>query len=234
MTTAPTLIDPKTLGFWVRCIREAQHMSQDALAEGANIDVRTIQRLEAGQAVNLTSRRRIARALGYDRPDVFDEPDFAAQVHKLLSHAKSIRQEAHDNQHPEHMRVPVERVISGTALVSFAETSNAVSLHADDDLPTATKRTAATLFDYIRDLVDVAADSSFSQKIAYGEDLDALLRDLKKLDVALYSAFRQCRMTNDSWADKTPIPMKIGYFTVLPIDRIITDIFVPKMVRTAF
>jgi hypothetical protein len=33
MTKTPILLDPKILGFWVRCIRETQHMSQDALAE---------------------------------------------------------------------------------------------------------------------------------------------------------------------------------------------------------
>jgi hypothetical protein len=52
MTTPPTLIDPKILGLSVRGIRETQHVSQDALAGAENIDVRTIQRLEAGQAVN--------------------------------------------------------------------------------------------------------------------------------------------------------------------------------------
>lgn len=42
MTKAPILLDPKLLGFWVRCIRETQHMSQDALAELSGVDIRTI------------------------------------------------------------------------------------------------------------------------------------------------------------------------------------------------
>jgi len=37
MTKAPILLDPKLLGFWVRCIRETQHMSQDALAESGGL-----------------------------------------------------------------------------------------------------------------------------------------------------------------------------------------------------
>jgi transcriptional regulator with XRE-family HTH domain len=71
-----TLIDPKMLGFWARCIREAQHLSQEALAANASVDIRTVQRFEAGKAVNITSRRALAKAMGYDNPDVFDDPKF--------------------------------------------------------------------------------------------------------------------------------------------------------------
>jgi DNA-binding XRE family transcriptional regulator len=46
-STTP-LLDPKILGFWTRCLRETQHMSQDALAASSGLDVRTIQRIEAG------------------------------------------------------------------------------------------------------------------------------------------------------------------------------------------
>ena len=31
----PTIIDPKMLGFWARCIREAQYLSEKALAADA-------------------------------------------------------------------------------------------------------------------------------------------------------------------------------------------------------
>ena len=34
---ATTILDPKLLGFWARCVREAQHLSQEALAEAAGI-----------------------------------------------------------------------------------------------------------------------------------------------------------------------------------------------------
>jgi hypothetical protein len=43
-----TLLDPKILGFWSRCVREAQHLSQEALAANASVNTRTIQRFEAG------------------------------------------------------------------------------------------------------------------------------------------------------------------------------------------
>jgi DNA-binding transcriptional regulator YiaG len=42
-----TILDPKLLGFWARCIRGATHLSQDALAANAGVDIRTVQRFEA-------------------------------------------------------------------------------------------------------------------------------------------------------------------------------------------
>jgi transcriptional regulator with XRE-family HTH domain len=59
--TAPTILDPKLLGFWTKCLRESQHISQDALAASSGLDVRTIQRIEAGNAVSVTTRRCLAR-----------------------------------------------------------------------------------------------------------------------------------------------------------------------------
>src|SRR5450631_1197689 len=71
-----TILDPKLLGFWAKCVRETQHLSQDALAVNAGVTIRTVQRFEAGQALNVTSRRALAKALGYDNPDVFDDLKF--------------------------------------------------------------------------------------------------------------------------------------------------------------
>ena len=70
-------------------------------------------------------------------------------------------------------------------------------------------------------------------KIAYSQDLDALLRDLE-LGTAVYSAVRSNRMRNDAWADKTPIPVKISYLTVVPADQVLTDMFVPCRARMGF
>lgn len=234
MTKAPILLDPKLLGFWVRCIRETQHMSQDALAKSSGVDIRTIQRMEAGNPVSVTTRRCLARGLGYDNHDIFDDPQFAMTVHSVLEGAQSINREAIEKQHPDHVRVQVERVKNGETLGRFADAANAMSLNADDELSLEAKQAAATLFDYVRDLIDVGNDASFSDKLAYSQDLETLLRELEGLGTAVYSAFRSMKMTNDTWADKTPIPMKIDYLTVVPVQRILTDMLVPRRAQMGF
>jgi transcriptional regulator with XRE-family HTH domain len=104
MKTGHSFLDPKILGFWVRCLREAQHISQDALAVLSGVDIRTVQRMEAGNAVAVTSRRCIAKALGFEKADIFDDPEFIADVHRLLDGLRKINEESLDKQHPEHVQ----------------------------------------------------------------------------------------------------------------------------------
>nr|WP_299506550.1 hypothetical protein [uncultured Rhizobium sp.] len=42
------------------------------------------------------------------------------------------------------------------------------------------------------------------------------------------------KLTNDNWADKTPIPTKVGYLTVVPAEKVLTDMFVPRRAKMGF
>ena len=84
-------------------------------------------------------------------------------VHSALEGAQAVNREAIEKQHPDHVRVQVERVKNGETLGRFADAANAMSLNADDELSLEAKQAAATLFDYIRDLIDVGNDASFSE-----------------------------------------------------------------------
>lgn len=222
-----TPLDPKLLGFWVRCIRNSQSVSQEALAATANVTVRTVQRFERGQPVNLTSRRCIARGLGFENSDTFDDPAFAASVQELLEGIKNLNESEQAKQHPDHVRVKVTKVLSGEALGRFADTSSAVLLHADDELPEGVKDNAAALFDYVRDLMDLD-DVPLSRKRSFHKELDTMLRDLENQGTMIYSGFRDLKLTNDSWADKSALPMTVGYLTVVPADRRLDEMYVPR------
>jgi transcriptional regulator with XRE-family HTH domain len=222
-----TPLDPKLLGFWVRCIRDSQHMSQEALAATANVTVRTIQRFESGKPVSITSRRCIARGLGYENPDAFDDPAFAVSVLQLFDQIKGHNESEQTKQHPDHVRVKVAKILNGEALGRFAEASNAVLLHADDELSEEIKDNAAALFDYVRDLMDLD-DVPFSCKRSYHRELETMLRDLENQGTLVYSAFRDVKLTNDSWVDKTPLPMTVGYLTVVPANKQLDEMYVPR------
>jgi transcriptional regulator with XRE-family HTH domain len=179
MKNTHTMLEPKVLGFWIRCIRETQHVSQDALVASSGLDVRTIQRIEGGNAVSITTRRCLARGLGYENSDIFEDPEFALNVHRVIEGAQTINKEAAEKQYLDHVRVKAERVKNGEALGRFADVSNAVLLHADDEISQKAKQVAAALFDYIRDLLDVGDDASFSDKLSYNKDLETMLRELE-------------------------------------------------------
>jgi hypothetical protein len=51
--------------------------------------VRTVQRFETGDAVQIGSRRVLAKTLGYDDQDIFDDPKFAATVLSCIEECSS-------------------------------------------------------------------------------------------------------------------------------------------------
>jgi transcriptional regulator with XRE-family HTH domain len=187
--TPMTTLEPALLGFWTKCIREASHWSQEAVAASAGLDVRTIQRVEAGKPVSITTRRALARGLGYENHDVFQDLKFIASVHGLLTDLQNGKRADFQAQFPDHIHVPVTRVTSGEAL---------------------------------------GDDASFSDKLAYNREMDAMLQRLERLGASAYSATRSTRMTGEFWSDKTSMPLTIGYLAIIPADRNITEILVPR------
>jgi hypothetical protein len=68
--------------------------------------VRTVQRFEAGETVQIGSRRSLAKALGYGDQDIFDDPKFAPRVLGFFHDLKAFQQKQVDDQHPDQMRLP--------------------------------------------------------------------------------------------------------------------------------
>jgi transcriptional regulator with XRE-family HTH domain len=229
METEAMTLDPKTLGFWTRCIRTTLHWSQEALAAEAGVDVRTIQRIEAGGGSSVSTRRQLARALGYENPDVFDDPDFIANVNDILAKTRDAAQaEELKKPFPEHIRITAERIKSGDALGRLADISTAIMPHTDDEIPQEAKEIAASLFDYLRDLMDISDEASFSDKVGFNKELGEILRELDDLGMAVYSAVRHTKVTGKTWQDKTPMPLTIGYVTVVPAEKEIVELVVPR------
>ena len=220
--------DPKFLAFWTKCIRETSHWSQEALAAAAGLDVRTIQRIEAGHPVSVTTRRALARGLGYDNPNVFEDVEFIKGVHDLFDGLRKVQDEEVPKQFPDHMRVNVSRVTSGEGLARVAYEANAYLFHADDAITEDAKEVAASTFDFLRDLGDLGDDGLFSEKLDYQRSLGDMLKELEVLGAACYCAFRATKMVGATWPDKTPVPMTIAYLTVVPAEKVLTDMMVPR------
>lgn len=222
------LKDPKFVAFWTRCIRETSHWSQEALAAASGLDVRTIQRIEAGRRISVTTRRALARGLGYDNPDIFDDPKFINGVNALFDGLRKVQDEEVQKQFPDHIRVGVAKVGSGEALARIAYEASAYLFHADETISNEAREVAASIFDFLRDLGDLGDDGSFSERLGYQRSLEDLLKQLEVLGAACYSAFRATKMVGASWTDKTPIPMTIGYLTVVPAGKVLTEMMVPR------
>ncbi|ASP69675.1 XRE family transcriptional regulator (plasmid) [Sinorhizobium meliloti] len=230
MTTDIDTKDPKFLAFWTKCLRETSHWSQEALAAASGLDVRTIQRIEAGHPISVTTRRVLARGLGYDNPDVFEDPEFIKGMHALFEGLRKIQDEDVQKQFPDHIRVSISQVKSGDGLARIAYEASSYLFHADDALSDEAKETAAGIFDFLRDLGDIADDISFADRLGYQRSLGEMLEQLEGAGAACYSAFRATKIVGENWVDKTPLPMTIGYSTVVPADHVLTEMMVPSRI----
>lgn len=228
-------LDPKLLGFWTRCIRETSKWSQDALAASSGLDVRTIQRIEAGKPTSITTRRALARGLGYDNPDTFEDPDFIRRIHELLDGARKAAEQSQlkelEKQFPDHIPVKTRAITEGSQLGQLAEASQGFLLHMDDDIAEEAKEQTAAIFDYVRDLGDLGGVDSYSYKLGFHRELDAMVRGLNELGVSMYMATRSTKLMNDSWVDKTPLPFTIAYLTVVRSEKELQEMMVPRRVR---
>lgn len=225
-----TLLDPKMLGFWARCVRETQHLSQEALAANASVNVRTVQRFEVGQPINVTSRRALAKALGYENPDIFDDSKFIESVLGFFDGLKTMQQKNLDDEHPDHVRIGAQTLVSGQEAAQFADVINAVSFSIDEGLSDDTKALAASFCDYVQDLMDVD-DVPMSSRLEFAKDRDGILQDLRGNGAAVYSATRDRKFRNDSWGDAPAMEMTVGYLVVVPTDRQLTQLYIPHRTR---
>jgi transcriptional regulator with XRE-family HTH domain len=222
------ILKAETLGWWTRVLRESSNLSQEALAAASGLNTRTIQRIENGESSSVTTRRALARGLGYKKADTFDDAELAAKIEGFRSEIGRIGNEALAAQYPDRVRVPAERVRTGEHLGRLIEVSNAFAFHYSENLSDEAKSTAAALFDYARDYGDADELYSATQKISVYKDLGGMLRELEDMGAAAHSGTRDCRFVGDHWADKTPMRMSIAYLVVDLADREITEIWAGK------
>lgn len=228
MTTGIDTKDPQFLAYWTKCIRETSQWSQEALAASSGLDVRTIQRIEAGHRISITTRRALARGLGYDNPDVFEDPEFIKSMNDFFSGIRKFQDEEVQRQFPDHMRISVRRVSSAEDLARIAYDANAYLLHSDEEIADEAKEVAASIFDFLRDIGDLGDVASYSDRLGFQRSLDAQLEQLEALETACYFAFRRTEIVGADGADEKSIPLTIGYLTVVPVGSVLTEMMVPR------
>lgn len=202
------------------------------MAANASVNIRTVQRFEAGQSINVTSRRALAKALGYENPDIFDNPKFIESVIGYFDGLKTMQQKNLDDEHPDHVRIGAQSVASGQEAAHFADVVNAVSFSIDEGLSDDTKALAASFPDYVQDLMDVD-DVPMSSRLGFAKELDEILQNLRAQGASVYSATRDRKFRSDSWGDAPALEMTVGYLVIVPADRQLTQLYIPRRTRLA-
>ncbi|TPG56580.1 XRE family transcriptional regulator [Sphingomonas glacialis] len=222
------LLEPKMLGSWVKIVRLTLKWSQDALAEASGLTVRTVQRVEAGERASLTTRRCLARGLGYENPDMFDDPAFAATVIQFYATVNVDQIKTEEDRHPDHLKLAVSPLETGVAVASLISACDAWVFHCDEDAPANAQSEAAGLFDLLQDYGDIWSDLTHSNRVDSQADFAPSLEALRLLGMRVYQATRAARLFGKDWVDPTPISTTVGYVTIVPIERDLSHILVPK------
>nr|WP_047165982.1 helix-turn-helix domain-containing protein [Sphingomonas sp. Y57] len=231
MTRAVQPLPPKALAFWIRTLRAAADLSQDALAMASGLTHRTIQRVEAGDPSSVTTRRCLARGFGYDDLGIFDDPVFVATVTGMLEDLRAAQIKAEDEAHADRLRIEAVPVTSGGDLVSLLDGVDAWAFDCDEALPAEAHGVAAALFDNLQDYGDIWSELSRSGRNEAAAFFEALLEPIGHHGGRVYQARRATRFVGHGWQDPTPLPMTIGYVTVVPAGRDYGFLMVPKAGR---
>lgn len=227
MTIDAQALPPNLLGFWTRTLRLASNLSQDALAELSGLTVRTIQRVEAGGRASLTTRRCLARGLGYDNPDIFDDPEFVGTVTGVMEELRADRIKAEEARHPDHIKLEASPALTGAALGGLIDRCDAWVFHCDEQASAEGQAEAASLFDNLQDYGDIWSELPPSGRIEAQTSFTAMLGALAAHGLQAYQAVRATRLAPVS-NEQPPILFTIGYVTVVPGGQTLSYILVPK------
>jgi transcriptional regulator with XRE-family HTH domain len=227
-TSEPRFLNPEEIGWLVKTFRTVHGWTQETLAELSGLQTRTIQRVEQGQPSSPDTRRAMGRAFA------FDDIDFFNTLKGTPSDAEMRKQqEAFDR---EHLLLDA-RAVDGRQLLTLMQEGagfGAICAMSVAELPRAAQDAFAGIVDFVRDCVDIFNVASRTEILGYGDTLDESIAELKSAGFCLCAAFRDTKLTDDSWADKTPLPCRITYVLAGPKDQPPAKVAVARKVSGGF
>ncbi len=243
MDSSTTMIQPdfKKLGRWVTGVREALEWSQEAVASAASVDVRTIQRLEAGNRVSSTSLRCIARGLGYEDQDVFRSERFWEQ-HRQIENivAKAVEEEkaeqfrkVEEEIGPDYELIDVIVTESGRDIGRVVEGAHFRLFDTQPEVSDKAQEIAAMLFDCLADYGDADELYSHATKLQVYDQFEEMLGDLASEGCVPLIATRTKRIRNDH-INAGESNWKLAIVHVVPTDRIVPKLAIPKSMHGHF
>ena len=231
MTPDTQILDPKLLGFWTRVLRLSSNLSQDALATASGLTVRTIQRVEAGARANLTTRRCLARGLGYENRDIFDDVKFVNTVTSVMATIAVDRMKEEEARHPDHTKLEVAPLAGGAALAGLIDGSEAWCFYCDNAARPEVQQEAACIFDNLQDYGDIWCELSHSDRLQAQKNFDEMLQTFTAQGMKVYGGKRASRFADENLPGKTPLTFSIAYVYVVQAEQEISHILVPKKGR---
>lgn len=214
------LLTSEELAACIKLFREIRQWSQEQLAAISGLNVRTIQRVEQGQAASLDTRRALARAFEFEDIDAFNKPFTIPSEEE----AKAVK-EKFDQEHVTLKAIPLT---TGKQLARLAETCPMEMSEPAFELTREAEENFAALVDYFREYRDCADSYTETQKLDVHDEMQSYIDTLKALGVSLRYAERKIRVKWGLDADSTPLPYNVLYIVGFPIGKEPDQFATPK------
>lgn len=197
------MISPQELATLVAFCRQSLGWTQETLSEISGLTVRTVQRVEKGEASSVDTRRALARAFQIEDIDGFNKP------HTFKS-AEQIKKEAEEFQQ-NHMTLPVSVATTGKQLAELAESTQMRCFQQPDNVSKAVAQLVAEIYDYMADYGEVDELYSHTQKLDVHAALDEQLSRLMAAGYSICYSLRKTSIVGKNWVEMTPLPVGIAY-----------------------
>jgi transcriptional regulator with XRE-family HTH domain len=214
------LLTPAELGLCIRLFREVRHWSQEQLAEISGLNVRTIQRVEQGQAASLDTRRALAAAFEFEDVDALNKPFTIPTEEELKAQKEKFDQ--------EHVTLTALPLTTGKQLAKLAEAHMMDMSEPGVELSREADQTFAELVDYFRDYRDCADAYSETMKFDVYDELLSRIDSLKDLGVSLRYAERKMQVKWGVEPDVKPMRVSVLYVVAFPLGKEPDQFATPK------
>jgi transcriptional regulator with XRE-family HTH domain len=220
--TQPRLLTADELAVVVRFYRESRQWSQEQLADLSGLSVRTIQRVERGEASGFDTRRAIAGAFEFEDIDALNKA-FSIPTAEQLQAAK----EEFDREHVTLKALPLE---TGKQLAKLAEAHSMDLSTPGFELSREADEEFAALVDYMREYRDCSDAYTELQKFDVYDDLQRHIDALNTLAVSLRYAERKVRLRLNSDADAKPFDTSVLYVVAFPAGKEPDEFATPRSI----
>lgn len=197
---------PTELAFLISTFRQTHGWSQETVAELANLNPRTVQRVEAGKLSSLDTRRALARAFDIDDVDAFN------RTHEFTTVEGAEKAKADFDR--RYLVLEVEPSDGRSILRALQASGPYRAIHPGmvGQPPREAEDLYAACMDYVGDLLDVHDIGSNVELLTYADELEGTITDLRAHGWELAHCSRRVLVT------KARIPTDVSYLILVPTD----------------
>lgn len=214
----PQVFSPQELADMVKLLRIGRNWSQEQLAEISGLTVRTIQRVERGEASNFDTRRALARA--FDAPDIdcFNNPFVRITPEQAEAMTEKFKN--------DHFFLPAE-VGTGNALLKLAEIAGADMFHSAAEMSRPAEEAFAALTDFWHEYRDARDCYDAVSKLDVRDDLQGYLDELDRQGFSIRIADRPVAVGLGG-KDKAAYRTRVGYIVAFAKGKEPKELIVAK------